>query len=461
MLESMMTLPLANNLLAAREQMAFTLGFHIILASMGVAFPAITLIANWRGLRHRDDVALELARRWSKTMAVLFAVGAVTGTVLSFEMGLLWPGLMGRYGSVLGVGFAIEGIFFFTEAIFIAIYLYGWKRLSPWAHFWSGVPIVIAGIGGALSVVSVNSWMNQPAGFTVDAAGKVTHVAPLKAIFNDASLYEIPHMILAAYMVAGFLVASVYAAGWLRGRRDRHHRLGFAIPFTLAALVTPVQLFVGDTAARGIADHQPAKFAAMEYVSKTGTHQPEWILGYYKDGDVKLGIKIPDLDSILVGFRASKEVIGLDRVRKRDHPPAPTLLHLAFQVMVGIGSALLLLGVWFALAWRKRRGPPQSLWFWRVASLSGLGAVVALECGWIVTEVGRQPWIVWQRLRTSDAVTTAHGIWWVFAGTVLLYAVLGAVTILLLRGLARRWQAGIEREGDVPYGPPQEAETAG
>jgi cytochrome d ubiquinol oxidase subunit I len=454
-----MTLPIANNLLAAREQMAFTLGFHIILASMGVAFPAITLIANWRGLRHRDEAALELARRWSKTMAVLFAVGAVTGTVLSFEMGLLWPELMGRYGSVLGVGFAIEGIFFFTEAIFIAIYLYGWKRLSPWAHFWAGVPIVIAGIGGALSVVSVNSWMNQPAGFTVDAAGKVTHVAPLRAIFNDASVYEIPHMILAAYMVAGFLVASVYAAGWLRGRRDRHHRLGFAIPFTVAALATPAQLFVGDTAARGIADHQPAKFAAMEYVTKTGGHQPEILLGYYKDGKVHLGIKIPDADSLLVGFRASKQVIGLDRVPKKNQPPAPTLLHLAFQVMVGIGTALLLLGLWFALAWRKRRGPPESLWFWRVASLSGIGAIVALECGWIVTEVGRQPWIVWQRLRTSDAVTTAHGIWWVFAGTVLLYAALGAVTIVLLRGLARRWQAGVEREGDVPYGPPREAEA--
>ena len=219
-------------LLPARSQMAFTLGFHIILACLGVAFPAITLIANWRGLRHGDETALTLARRWSKVMAVLFAVGAVTGTVLSFEMGLLWPGLMDRYGEVFGVPFAIEGIFFFTEAIFIAIYIYGWRGLSPWAHFWSGVPIVIAGLGGALSVVAANAWMNHPQGFTTDAQGRVTDVDVLEVMFNPATTYEVPHMILAAYMVAGFLVASVYAVGMLRGRRDRIHRLGFLIPFT-------------------------------------------------------------------------------------------------------------------------------------------------------------------------------------------------------------------------------------
>ncbi len=196
----------SSQLLPAREQMAFTLGFHIVLASMGVAFPAITLIANYRGVRRGDTAALTLARRWSKVMAVLFAVGAVTGTVLSFEFGLLWPGLMKRYGEVFGIGFAIEGLFFFTEAIFIAIYIYGWKRLRPWPHFWTGVPIVIAGIGGAFSVVSANSWMNQPGGFDTAADGRVTSVQPLDVIFNNAWSYEVPHMILAAYMVAGFLV---------------------------------------------------------------------------------------------------------------------------------------------------------------------------------------------------------------------------------------------------------------
>jgi cytochrome d ubiquinol oxidase subunit I len=445
-------LPLAvNNLLAAREQMAFTLGFHIVLASIGIAFPAITLIANWRGLRRGDEDALELARRWSKAMAVLFAVGAVTGTVLSFEMGLLWPGLMGRFGAAFGASFAVEGIFFFLEAIFIAIYLYGWKRLSPWAHLWAGMPIVVSGIGGALSVVSANSWMNQPAGITLDAAGRVTHVAPLKAIFNRATVYEVPHMILAAYMVTGFLVASIYAAGWLRGRRDRHHRLGFAIPFTLAALATPFQIFVGDTAARAIAHRQPAKFAAVEYVTKTGGHQPEYLGGYFADGRVHLAVKIPDADSLLVGFRPGKKVIGLDAIPADERPPSPTLLHLAFQLMVGVGFGLLALGAWGAIAWRRRRGPPESPWFWRASAISGVAAIAALECGWVVTEVGRQPWIVWHLLRTRDAVTTAHGLWWVFAGSVVLYAALGTATVVVLRGLARRWQAGAAP--GVPYGP--------
>ena len=231
----------ATDLLIAREQMAFTLGFHIILASMGVGFPLITLVANWWGLRKNDEVVLTLARRWSHVMAILFAVGAVTGTVLSFEMGLLWPGLMGRFGDVFGIPFAIEGIFFFTEAIFITLYIYGWKRLSPRAHLLSGIPIVIAGFGGALSVVAANSWMNQPGGFTFDeATGRVTDVQPLDVIFNGAFYYEVPHMILAAYLVAGFMVASVYAVGWLKGRRDRYHQLGFAIPFTIAAIAMPI-----------------------------------------------------------------------------------------------------------------------------------------------------------------------------------------------------------------------------
>ncbi len=214
--------------------MAFTLGFHIILASLGVAFPAMMLIANYIGLRKNDPVALELARRWSKVVAVTFAVGAVTGTVLSFEFGLLWPEFTGRFGEVFGILFAIEGIFFFLEAIFIAIYIFGWKRLSGWAHFWTGVPIAICGIGGAFSVVAVNAWMNQPQGFTLDADGEVTDVEPLKVIFNDAVPYEVPHMILAAYIVSGFMVASVYAVGMLRGRRDRYHRLGLLIPLTVA-----------------------------------------------------------------------------------------------------------------------------------------------------------------------------------------------------------------------------------
>ena len=440
-----------SNLLAAREQMAFTLAFHIPFACMGIAFPLMVLIANWLGIRGDAD-ALRLAERWSKVMAVTFAVGAVTGTVLSFELGLLWPGMMGRYGDVFGIPFGIEGIFFFTEAIFIAIYIYGWKRLSPRAHLLSAVPIVIAGIGGAFSVVAANSWMNQPGGFT-EANGKVTSVDAIDVIFNKATPYEVPHMLLAAYIVAGFLVSSVYAVGWLRGRRDRMHRLGFVIPFAVAAVATPIQLFVGDTAARAIAKDQPVKFAAMEYVQKTATDVPEWIYGVYNGGNPKWGISIPGFDSFLVGFSTDTKVTGLDSVPTSDQPGPKTLLHWSFDTMVFIGTGFLLLVIWWLFVLWRRRALPKSPWFWRCCSVTGVLAIIALWCGWIVTEVGRQPWIVNGKLRTADAVTNSGGIWITFAIVIVLYAVLLAGTIVLLRSMARRWRAG-EEVDNVPYAPP-------
>jgi len=440
-----------SNLLAAREQMAFTLAFHIPFACMGIAFPLMVLIANWLGIRGDAD-ALRLAQRWSKVMAVTFAVGAVTGTVLSFELGLLWPGMMGRYGDVFGIPFGIEGIFFFTEAIFIAIYIYGWKRLSPRAHLLSAVPIVIAGIGGAFSVVAANSWMNQPGGFT-EANGKVTSVDAIDVIFNKATPYEVPHMLLAAYIVAGFLVSSVYAVGWLRGRRDRMHRLGFVIPFAVAAVATPIQLFVGDTAARAIAKHQPVKFAAMEYVQKTSTDVPEWIYGIYNGGNPKWGISIPGFDSFLVGFSTDSKVTGLDSVPTSDQPGPKTLLHWSFDTMVFIGTGFLLLVIWWLFVLWRRRALPKSPWFWRCCSVTGVLAIIALWCGWIVTEVGRQPWIVYGKLRTSDAVTNSGGIWITFAIVIVLYGALLAGTIVLLRSMARRWRAG-EEVDNVPYAPP-------
>ena len=441
----------SSNLLAAREQMAFTLAFHIPFACMGIAFPLMVLVANWKGVRGDAD-ALTLARRWSKVMAVTFAVGAVTGTVLSFELGLLWPGMMDRYGDVFGIPFGIEGIFFFTEAIFIAIYIYGWKRLSPRAHLLSAVPIVIAGIGGAFSVVAANSWMNQPEGFTQASNGQITSVNTWDVLFNTATGYEVPHMLLAAYIVAGFLVSSVYAVGWLRGRRDRLHRLGFAIPFTVAAIATPIQLFVGDTAARAIAKDQPIKFAAMEYVDTTARHVPEWIYGVYNGGDPKWGISIPGFDSFLVGFSTDTQVIGLDTVPKSEQPNPKTLLHFAFDTMVFIGTGFMGLVVWWLFVLWRRRALPKSPWFWRACSVSGVLAIVALWCGWIVTEVGRQPWIVYGKLRTADAVTSSGGIWVTFAVVIVIYAGLFVGTVLLLRAMARRWREGEDLA--VPYGPP-------
>jgi len=447
----------ASNLLAAREQMAFTLGFHIVLSCIGVALPAIILVANYIGLKRGDEDALELAKRWSKAMAVTFAVGAVTGTVLSFEFGLLWPEFMDRWGGVFGVAFAIEGIFFFIEAIFLAIYIYGWKRLGGWAHFWSGVPMVITGIGGAFSVVAANAWMNQPQGFTLDAAGKVIDTDPLKVLFNPATSYEVPHMILAAYMVAAFLVASIYAVGMLKGRRDRLHRLGLLIPLTIGLIATPIQLFVGDTAARAVADHQPAKFAGMECIQETGPNQTEWVGGICTDDGVKWGIPIPDLDSFLVGWSADTVVTGLDDIPEDERPPANTLLHLAFDAMVGIGSALMALGVWVAWVWWKKRDIPQTKWFLRAVAVSGAGSVLALWCGWIVTEVGRQPWIVQGYMRTEEAVTQADGIWFSFAFMLLLYTALGTIAIKVLRRMSRRWREGTAEPDGTPYAPPEEA----
>src|SRR5689334_17583350 len=344
-----------GNLLAARNQMGFTLGFHIVLACFGVAFPLMMLLAEWFGHRRNDEAALRLARNWSKAVAVLFAVGAVTGTVLSFEFGLLWPRFMDRFGDAFGIAFAIEGLFFFLEAIFIAIYIYGWNRLSPRAHMLSAIPIVISGVGGAFSVIAANAWMNQPQGFDLDSAGNVTDVKPLEVLTNSAAGYEFLHMLLAAYMVTGFLLASVYAVGMLRGKRDRYHRLGLIIPLTVAAIATPFQLLVGDTAARAAADDQPAKFAGMECIDTGGSDQTEYVYGRCTDSGVEGGIGIPGLDSFLVGFSRDTNVTGLNQIPKNEQPPAHTMLHWSFDTMVGIGTVLFLLAAWFALFWWRKR----------------------------------------------------------------------------------------------------------
>jgi cytochrome bd ubiquinol oxidase subunit I len=306
--------------------------------------------------------------------------------------------------------------------------------------------------------VAANAWMNQPQGFTLDAAGKVTDVEPLKVLFNPATPYEVPHMILAAYMVVGFLVASIYAVGMLKGRRDRLHRLGLLIPLTIGLIATPIQLYVGDTAARSVADDQPEKFAGMECIQETGSHQTEWLGGVCTSDGVKGAIGIPDLDSFLVGFSADTKVTGLNQIPEDERPPANTLLHLAFDTMVGIGSALLALGVWFAFVWWKRRDIPETPWFLRIVALTGAGAILALWCGWIVTEVGRQPWIVYKQMRTSEAVTEAGGIWFTFALVLVLYAAIGTIAILVLRTMSRRWrEGGADPEAGAPYAPREEA----
>jgi cytochrome d ubiquinol oxidase subunit I len=443
----------------ARSQMAFTLGFHIILVPLGVSWAAMALIANYRGIKHDDADALLLAQRWSKYMAVTFAVGAVTGTVLTFEFGLLWPKFMGRWGDAFGIPFAIEGLFFFTEAIFVAIYIYGWRRLKPWHHFWTGVPVVIAGIGGSVSVVAANAWMNEPSGFTLNSAGKIVKVDPIAVIFNRAMPYEAAHMVVAAYLVGGFLIASIYAAGMLRGRRDRYHRLGFIIPFTVAAIATPVQMVVGDTLARWVYQNEPIKFAAIELVPKTKSDVPETLLGHLNsDGSVTGGIPIPGMASILSdpSTGTSTVVQGRNAFPAGDQPTIAqaNTVHLAWDVMVGLGTALFLLSVWFGLYWLWKRDLPKTKWFLRIAAIAGVLSVITMEAGWVVTEVGRQPWIVFKQMKVVDGATTNTGVWITFVVILGVYAVVGVTTILVLRGMSRRWRtAEGASETDVPYGP--------
>jgi cytochrome d ubiquinol oxidase subunit I len=441
----------------ARAQMAFTLACHIILVPLGVSWAFMTLVANYRGLRRNDVDALHLAQRWSKYMAVTFAVGAVTGTVLSFEFGLLWPRFMGQWGEVFGVAFGFEGLFFFTEAIFIAIYIYGWRRLRPWAHFWTGVPIVLAGLFGGISILAANAWMNAPSGFTLDSQGNVTDVDPVRVIFNDAMPLQAAHMLVAAYLVGGFLIASVYAAAMLRGRRDHYHRTAFLIAFTVAAVAAPVQMGVGDALARWVYDEQPVKFAAIEMVPTTSSDVPETLLGHLDDqGAVQGGIKIPGLASWLSdpGTGRSTVVTGLDSVPADQRPTnrQVNIVHLCWDVMVGIGTLLFLLSLWYAGSWLFRRREPQGRWFLRAAAASGVLAVVCMEAGWVVAEVGRQPWIVYERMRVEDAATANSGVWITFIAVVILYLALAVTTIRVLMGMSRRFRSGTAVLDDAgPY----------
>jgi cytochrome d ubiquinol oxidase subunit I len=435
----------APDLVSARMQMALSLGWHIVIACFGVGFPVLVLIAEWRGYRTKDKTYDLLARRWAKALAVLFAVGAVSGTILSFELGILWPGLMGRFGEVIGLPFAIEGIAFFVEAIFLGVYLYGWDRLPTKTHLLAGVPVAVSGVASAWFVVTANAWMNQPRGFALDHAGNVVNPDPVKAMFNPATPVETTHLILAAYLVAGFGIASVYAWSWLRGRRDRYTRLGFLVPFTFAAVFALPQVVVGDWAARFLADKQPVKLAAIEGLEHTQKGAPLHVGGV---------VRIPKGLSLLAQHDPNAEVIGLDSVPPEDRPPVLPI-RIAFQVMVAVGTGLVALATWYAFAWWRRRDVPRTRLFLYAALLAGPGAVIALESGWIVTEVGRQPWIVYGIVRTKDAVTHARGIRYGYYALLLVYTALTAATVYVLRRLGR-----LPREDAVDPAAPEPMEPA-
>jgi len=437
-------------LLEARQMQALSFMVHIPLVCFGISFPVMVLFLEWLYLRTGDRLYLTLARRWTRVLVTLFAVGVITGTVLSFEMGLLWPNFTGTFGGVFGLGFAVEGFSFFTEAIFIGIYVYGWERLSGRMHLLSGFPIAITGFLGSWMVISVNAWMNHPSGFRL-RAGKVVDVDPFKALFENTYLWhELIHMYMAGYVVTGFILAGAYAFGRLRGQWGRYQRIALTIPLTAAALASIAEGPIGDWAARDVAKTQPIKLAAIEGLSKTTQGAPEHILGWYTDHQVKYGIEIPHLLSILAFHSFNAEVTGLDSVPPDQRPPV-NVVRAAFQTMVGIGTLLGLLAVLFLFVWIRRKRLPESTWFYRALVLAAPLSVVELIAGWVVTEVGRQPWVVYHVMPTAAAVTGAHGIPVGYGALAAAYLIVACGLLWVLRRLAR---APLDLPAEPPSGGP-------
>jgi cytochrome d ubiquinol oxidase subunit I len=438
--------------------MSVSLGSHIVLSCFGVAFPALIWVVHRRGIRRRDPVALGLAKRWAKVAAVLFAVGAVSGTILSFEMGLLWPELMRTYGAVIGLPFALEGIAFFVEAISIGIYLYGWGRLPERVHLAMLVPMAVAGVAGTFCILSVNSWMNGPTGFHV-VGGKVVDVHPWAAMFNPRVWLQFAHMWVATFMVVGFCTAAVYAVGMLRGRDDDHHRLGFTVAFAFATVAALVQPVVGHVLGMRLAADQPAKLAAIELSPHAEDHAPLAIGGIDLGGERRFAILIPDLGSLISRASADRTVPGLDAfpADARPNDQLVTIVHWSFQLMVGLGLALMGLGLAFWRARRRGRDWLRQRWFLRAAAVAGAASVATLELGWMTTELGRQPWIAYGQMRIADAVTRDGGVWVTFVVLCGVYVAMGIGAAVVLRSMARRWRAGEPLDLPTPYGPDGDA----
>ena len=442
----------SDALLPARNQMAISLGAHIILACFGVAMPAMLFVLHRKGVNGDAD-ALELAKRWSKVSGVLFAIGAVSGTILAFEMGLLWPGLMEQFGDVVGLAFTLEGISFFVEAIFLGIYVYGWGRLPSRTHQLLLLPMIISGMSGTFFVMSVNSWMNAPTGFDI-VGGQVVNINPWAAIFNEAVFLQYLHMLLAAYMVTAFTMVSVYSVGWLRGKRDRLHCLGILVPLTFAVVVTPIQPIVGHFAGQAIADRQPIKLAAIEGLAETEERVPTVFGGYFDGEEIVAGVEvpIPGLASFLAQNSFNAEIVGLNDVPEQDQPPV-NIVRYSFQIMVGIGTGLALLVTYAGMRWfRHRESFLDNKWMLRAFTPTGIGAIVAMETGWITTEVGRQPWVVHNVLRTEDAVTDGNWVWFTLIGLTIIYVGMFTAGYGVLRSMSKRWAAG-ETDLESPYGP--------
>ena len=399
-----------SDLLAARYQMAISLGFHIIFSAIGIAMPFLMAIAHWRWLRTGKPVYLDLTKAWSKGVAIFFATGAVSGTVLSFELGLLWPRFMEKAGAVIGMPFSWEGTAFFLEAIALGLFLYGWKRLPAWVHWGSGLFVGISGVVSGLFVICANGWMNSPTGFDW-VNGQAVNIDPWAAMFNPAAWSEGLHMTIAAFEATGFAVAGVHAILLLKNPGSLLHRHAYRIALTVAAVAAILQPLAGDFIAKDVAKRQPLKLAAMEALFVTSQPAPLVIGGFpsVKDRTVHFGIEVPRLLSFLANGDFSSEVKGLDAFPEENWPRVG-IVHLAFDFMVGVGSFLAVLGLGsLLLAWKAERLLVDPRFLKGVAVALPLG-FLALEAGWIVTEVGRQPWIIYGIMKTADAVTPMKGL---------------------------------------------------
>jgi cytochrome d ubiquinol oxidase subunit I len=412
--------------------MAVSLAFHIIFAVVGIGMPVLMVIAERRWQKTGDPIHLDLAKRWSKGTAILFAVGAVSGTVLSFELGLLWPGFMQFAGGIIGMPFSLEGFAFFTEAIFLGIYLYGWDRISPRAHLWAGVAVAISGAASGIFVVMANSWMNSPAGFDL-VGGQPVNIDPLAAMLNPMAFQQTLHMTLAAYAATGFAVAGIHALLLLFDPVNAFHRRALSAALVLAAPAAILQPISGDISARSVAARQPIKLAAMESHFETIAGAPLTIGGFPdpETGETRYAIKIPYGLSLLAFHDPHAVVKGLKEF-PRENWPNVRIVHTAFQIMVGLGTYMALVSLWIVWCWVRRRDVAASRWRLRAVALGAPMGFIAIEAGWTVTEVGRQPWIIQGVLRTADAVTPMPGLVVPFLLFTLLYCFLGVIVAWLL-----------------------------
>jgi cytochrome d ubiquinol oxidase subunit I len=421
-----------DDFIAARSQMALSLGFHIIFSCIGMVMPFFMAVAHYYYLKTNNVVYKNVAKAWSKGVAIFFATGAVSGTVLSFELGLLWPEFMKHAGPIFGMPFSLEGTAFFVEAIALGFFLYGWDRFNKWFHWFTGVVVGISGLLSGILVVAANAWMNSPAGFDY-VNGQYINVDPIKAMFNDAWFSQSLHMCIAAFSATGFAVAGVHALMIVKKKNIAFHSKAFSVAAVFACVAAILQPFSGDLSAKDVAKRQPAKLAAMEAHFETQKAAPLIIGGIpdIKNKKVDYALKIPWLLSFMAYGDPQAEVKGLDSIPSELHPPV-AITHYAFQIMVGLGMLMFLLAIIYFFANWKRKKWLQGSWLLKLFVIATPMGFMAVEAGWTVTEVGRQPWIIYGIMKTADAVTPMPGIRYSFYLFTAIYLSLAVIVIFML-----------------------------